>query len=343
MVVADADCAESDADPKEASKSPARVPPQTSNMPTFRTVSWFDQFYWCLWKNLLLLMRRPIMFALVLLSGIIAVVLSWVVGGRDPDESDVIYPPDSAYTECGSVDLEWLDGLEYNSQNKVQLTLNENWRDGVEVAMMGLGALFQAIFVFTVVNGEVHAQLLGVLRALGLRDSVYWISWYIPFFFISFVNALLGAITAKILPGHVYESVYFAGIFSSLFFLNLSLVSASLFLVALCGTGRKLCSNFSILFVILAAFIPLIVLLVSSSIPATYDLSYFYPYPPGLFWENRATSTLNTIGGGWDGENYTYTTELCNTPIMNEEQGKWYKTDQERMEEVEDDEFFVGW
>jgi hypothetical protein len=76
----------------------------------------------------------------------------------------------------------------------------------------------------------------------------------------SVFNALLGAITFATLPGHVYESVYFGGVFASLFFLQLALVSASFFLAAMTGTSRKVCANFVILIMMVTTFIPQIML-----------------------------------------------------------------------------------
>lgn len=314
--------------------------------PKMHKVSWFRQFRWCFWKNWLLIVRRPLMLTFVVLGSLLSLTLSWVAGGKgDPDGS--IYPPMTDFTDCGSVNPSFFLDLDYSEQEKVRITLNEEWRDGVAVAVMALGALSNATFVFIVVSSEVHAQLLGVLRALGLRDSVFWLSWYAVFAAVSVCNALLGAITAKLLPGHVYESVYFLGIFASLLFLNLALVSASLFVVALCGTSRQLCANFCILLLILAAFIPLIAQSVSSSLPYPSSSNYFTPYPTGLFWQFSST-TSTTYEYGFEtlqnGTNITTITDVdsCDVPIMNEKQGKWYKTESQAMD-VTIDEFFVGW
>lgn len=273
-----------------------------------------------------------------------ALVLSWVVGGKgDPEGS--IYPPPDAITECGTVKDEFFSGLNYTDYYQVKITLNEEWRDGTEVAMMGLGALTNAIFVFIVVGPEVQAQLLGVLRALGLRDSVYWLSWYSIFGLVSVLSSLLGAVTAKLLTGHVYESVYFFGFLASLLFLNLAVVSASLFLVAVCGIRGNCCANMCILVMILAAFMPLIVQLSSSSLPyASY--SQVTGFPTGLFWQNSATyTTYESTASAWNdtvGDDFT-ATELttCEVPIMNQYQGNFLKTVNE-TKDVTNDEFFVG-
>ena len=263
-------------------------------------------------------------------------VLSWVVGGKgDPEGS--IYPPPDAITECGTVSDQFFLGSNATSYDQIRITLNEEWRDGTEVAMMGLGAMINAIFVFIVVGPEVQAQLLGVLRALGLRDSVYWVSWYSIFALVSLLSSLLGAVTAKILPGHVYESVYFFGIFASLLFLNLALVSASLFLVAVCGVRGNCWANFCLLIMMLAAFIPLIVQLASSS---TYPSSDVSGYATGLFWLNSNTTSIVYQSVG---DNFTSSEPVsCEVPVMNEYQGNFLKTTEEINDET-NDEFFVGW
>lgn len=323
----------------------------SSSEANLRTVSWFVQYRLCLWKNSLLLKRRPLALSIVLLSNVVAVVLSWVVGGKgDPEGS--IYPPPDAITECGTVSRDFFRGLNYTDTDKVRITLNEEWRDGTEVAMMGLGAMTNALFVFIVVRSEVQAQLVGVLRALGLRDSVYWISWYSIFGLISVMSSLLGAVTAKILTGHVYQSVYFFGFFTSLLFLNLALASASLFLVAVCGIRGHFCANICILIVILAAFIPLIVQLSSSYVQLPYSSAdstmYTWGYPTGLFWTNSATTSTMypPSSGDWNstGGDDINSMELknCEVPVMNEYQGHFFKTENE-TKDVTSDEFFVGW
>ncbi len=307
-----------------------------AKVPNHQNASWFRQFRWCLWKNSILIMRYPRMLVFVWLSSIIAVLLSWVVGGKG-ESYDVIHPPPDAYTDCGLVSHEYLEDMESSLQDKVQSTFNEEWRDGVEVAMMGLGGLATAIFVFSVVSSEVHDQLLGMLRATGLPDSVYWLSWYMAFANLSLINALLGALTAKVLPGHVYESVFFGGIFASLFFLNMALVSGSLFLVAVCGTSCRVSAIFCILFMIVAAFIPFFAQAIATYMPMLYEDNYLYPYPNGLFWETRTTATASYSYDFDNASNDTSTSNdvFCsNFFIMNEHQGK---------EVVTIDDFFVGW
>ena len=109
----------------------------------------------------------------------------------------------------------------------------------------GLGPLLLAICVFIYMQMEIETKMLGVLRALGVRESVYWVSWWIPFLMISFVNAILGAITAKIIENvHVWAATSFGPIFVSLFFLNVALVGGSFLLVAVAGGTRALAALF---------------------------------------------------------------------------------------------------
>jgi hypothetical protein len=330
------------------------MPSSTNPLPRFHLVSWHSQFYWCLWKNCLLLSRRPIMLFIVLFSSVFAMLLSWV-SGRDLKDNDAIYPTPDDYSDCGSVLPEFINSVPSEDQGKIQMTLNEHWRDGGEVARMGLGAMVLAMFAFVVVNGELTAQLLGVLRALGLRDSVYWLSWYAPFALISFFNAFMGAITAQLLPGHVYENVFFFGTFASLFFLNLSLIAASFFLAAVCGTSRRLCSNMALLIMIIMAFIPLLVTRATSNFPYPWLGPTFSTLPSGLFWEYKNTFGASLVfetptdDQWWNNTgNNTFdfqtngTLTYCDIPILSEYQGTFFKTVEER-ESIKAEDIFVGW
>jgi hypothetical protein len=156
------------APPEEAAQNTS-----AGSFPELKDISWFCQFYWATWKNCLLLICFPIMFVTLLLSSVISVVIGWSVG-RDPDEEDVIYAP---LTECGAIDNEWVGNLNYTNQDKVQYTLNEEWRYGFPITLMALGSLVNAVIVFIFIQTKFGSQLVGVLRALGLRDSVYWTSW----------------------------------------------------------------------------------------------------------------------------------------------------------------------
>eukprot|EP00339_Tiarina_fusa_P012759 CAMPEP_0117055772 /NCGR_PEP_ID=MMETSP0472-20121206/38691_1 /TAXON_ID=693140 ORGANISM="Tiarina fusus, Strain LIS" /NCGR_SAMPLE_ID=MMETSP0472 /ASSEMBLY_ACC=CAM_ASM_000603 /LENGTH=1686 /DNA_ID=CAMNT_0004771953 /DNA_START=109 /DNA_END=5169 /DNA_ORIENTATION=- len=312
-----------------------------------RTASWFIQFYWATWKNCILLSRRPLTLCVMLLSSVISAVLSWLVG-RDPD--DPIYLP---LTECGVANDTLPSDLyqENDYYDRLQDTLNDRWMTGLPVALLALGPAMNAILVFNTIYTEFQFQLLGALRSLGLRDSVYWMSWLAPFVWIALINSLLGAVTLALMSGHVYESVYFGGMLGSLVVLQLSLITASFFLAAVCGTGRKMFSNFAILIMFAALWVPTLMVLSS--------------WDSGLFWSNK--DTTQGSGGGvfyysdddwWRNSTNSSgfrgdidfrrdlafdanASDVCNTPIMNEFQGQWFKTDAERAL-VQDDEFFVG-
>jgi hypothetical protein len=89
-------------------------------------------------------------------------------------------------------------------------------------------------------------------------------------------------------------------VFASLFFLQLALVSSSFFLAAVCGTSRQALANFIILVMLVATWIPCIVLNAQSILPwygQIYDLA---PGPRGLFWMNSITSKLTSYDTGFD-------------------------------------------
>ena len=155
----------------------------------------------------------------------------------------------------------------------------------------GLGPMLLAICVFLYMQTELEMKLLGVLRALGVRESVYLASWWIPFVIISTVNALLGAITAKLIDNvHVFQSTSFGSIFVSIFFLNVALVGGSFLLVAMAG-GLRSVAALCILIMVLATWIPYIAVSAKSDIPNhAIDVNWNWWYPPsGLFWVNGNT------------------------------------------------------
>jgi hypothetical protein len=196
-----------------------------------------------------------------------------------------------------------------------------------------------AIAAFLTVQSEIQSEMLGILRGLGLRDSVYWASWWIPFLLTSAMNAFLGAITAQVMSVHVYETVYFGGVFGSIFFLNLALVGASLMVAALCGTSRASTATWFILVMIVAVWVPLIVQSSDWTIPDQAALGFLAGStkftPLGLFWVNLNTSQVVT--NYTDGLSYSE----CQKPIVDEFQGHFYKT-MEEQRKFPEDEWFVG-
>ena len=187
--------------------------------------------------------------------------------------------------------------------------------------------MFHAIMAFIIIQVDIQTQMLGILRGLGLRDSVFWASWWIPFIGTSVANSLGGAITAAALSSHAFENIYFMGVFGSFFFLNLALVGASLFLAAVCGTARGGAATWNIILILIAQWTPYIVQIMATNwVDSPRDLDYLTETPIGLFWVNRDTTNF----GG-----------QCEQPIISQAQGSWFKTEEERQNFPED-EFFVG-
>jgi hypothetical protein len=122
-----------------------------------------------------------------------------------------------------------------------------------------IGPMAHAIAAFFTVQSEIQSEMLGILRRLGLRDSVFWASWWIPLLLTSTMNTLLGAIIAQVVSVHTYEYVYFGGVFGAMCFLNLALLGASLLVAAICGTSRGSAATWFILGMIIAVWVPLIV------------------------------------------------------------------------------------
>ncbi len=97
---------------------------------------------------------------------IISVLLTWPVAY----DTDV---PLSPFDECGTVPREVKDEL-WKDDQEIKITLNEKWRFGVPTMILSLGPLLHGICAFLIVQGEeIEQQLLGVLRILGVRESVY--------------------------------------------------------------------------------------------------------------------------------------------------------------------------
>ena len=315
-------------------------------MPVPKPTPFFLQLYWTTYKNVLLISRRPIMLFLMLFCSVFSVLLAWAAG---PDSED----PLPEFDQCGAATIQSANVINtergYADEADIQRTLNESWRNGFPVAVLSLGPLVHAVCAFMIVQGEIEKKLLGVLRVLGVRESVYWLSWYGPLFITSLVNSLIAAGVAKMLPVHVFQTVYFGGIFASLFFLQLALVSASFFLAAICGSLKRLLVIVLAL-MILAVFVPTIIISVKQSLAWDSD-------EPGLFWGNR-----NTTGDNWslssspgyeifpdleptdpayyNQYNYTFG-NICHTPILTEEQGTYFKT-LEELSQVQADEFMIG-
>jgi hypothetical protein len=95
--------------------------------PSFQTVGWFRQLSCVLRKNALLLLRRPVSLFCMLISSIGSVLLAWA-RGKNGEEFDA-----TQFTQCGTLSSTYTE----QSYNTVPLTLNENWRNGFAVTLMG--------------------------------------------------------------------------------------------------------------------------------------------------------------------------------------------------------------
>lgn len=305
-------------------------------MPELKTVPWLRQLKCVLRKNVLLLWRRPIMLFCMIFSSVFAVLLSWPAG-QDNDDYDL--PP---LTDCGTIPYKYIRelDLDYTELYKIPYSLTDSWRDAMPVAILSLGPMVQAISAFLMVHNEMQTKMLGVLRVQGLRESAYWASWMVPFSVAALLNSFLAAITTKLVPVHVFENTYFAGIFASFFFLQVALLPASFFLASVCGTKRRV-AVWLIIFMIVGAWVPKIVIsgqgwIISNAYD--YDINLQNPRSTpssGLFWMNMNTTQISSSGFP------DYEEVVCDSPIMSEEQGKFFKNYTER-EQVSPDEYFVG-
>jgi hypothetical protein len=340
-------------------------------------VGWGRQLWVALWyKNLPLFQRKPFHVLVLILSGAASVLIAWPAG-RDYTSDEAIYPPE--LTDCGTIPLDYFGnltgdyygygGYDDNDDSKVQVSLNEKWRRGFPVAVMCLGPMLSAIVAYLIVHEEVQLHMLGVLRGLGMPDSVYWASWYIPFASLALVNSFLAAVTAKLLPVHVFEATYLGGILGAFFFLQLALFGASFFLAAVSGTARR-GAVWLILLMLIPVWMPFFVINFDYGGFTAKSLAFGNDYSlgthHGLFWLNRETQTRNIVRNYPDYPEsynddffmfnasnpnetyppYTYTPpdleeETCNNPLLSKAEAFRFKTDSMRSE-VSPNQIFVG-
>jgi len=269
-------------DGRASPPSSASASASASASPQLGSVSWIRQFRFTFKKNVLLVLRRPILLTMMLLSSVVSIIVGWLVAR----------PPKSArfgpLNECGLVDASWWTQLRWNERDDIQLTQNDGFQSGIAVALFTLGPMMNAICTYIFIHEEFAGQLIGVLRALGLRDSVYWASWYSLFMIINCINAAFAVITAKTLPLHAFENIYGGGIFASLFFLHLALVPTS-FLLATLLRHIKRGMIWIILIIMISLWIVPFVLNGQSELPNSPEQYSIPTSPRGLFWENRAT------------------------------------------------------
>jgi hypothetical protein len=224
--------------------------------------------------------------------------------------------------------------LTYDEQYELPISYNDAWRYGMPVTLLALGPLVTAIAAFLLVHEEMSQKMLGVLRGLGLRDSVYWMAWIVQFSVIALVNSLLGGLVAKFISVHVFQHVYYTGIFGSLFFLQLAMIATSLFCAALCSTSRK-GAPWLILVMLLVWWVPYITINAQSAYvygASSVTKNDYLNSPSGLFWFNANTTWYSYADGG-----------ACDKPLITEEQGKFWKTTEEREEYLSlPEDFFMG-
>lgn len=331
---------------------------ETSTTPKIKHVPWFLQLRVALKKNMLLLSRRPVQLALMCLCSVGSVLLVFTSISNNEYKVDFGTIP---LTQCGAVDQAYLNELEreqgYDAVYSTPSSYNMQWARGLPVTLMGtietlstvltvlsvdassnfvgsrfaaFGPMFHAILVFIIVQVDIQTQMLGILRGAGMRESVFWMSWWVPFTFTSLVNALGGAITAKSISSiHAFENIYFMGIFGSFFFLNIALVGASFFLAAVCGTARGGTGTWLIVLLLVAQWSVFLHQLISVQFVDSADLANSVDTTPqSIFWTNKQTEK-RSFGGA----------ESCDIPIVSKAQADVFRLDPSGFPE---DEFFVG-
>lgn len=315
------------------------------------STSWFRQFQVLVTANRRLLLRRPVHLFVLLLSSVPSVIFAWLAG-RDARGPSGDFPP---LTDCGMVDPYYIIQTRTNSsqdyyynQYETPLSMNEAWRGGLTVWLMGLGPTFSGISVFLILRDELQSRRWGTLRAADL--SAHLLSWLFAFGLLGVVNSFAGAIASAVLPNvHVFQSVSgLFPVFGTLLFLNLALVAASFLLAALSGTIQSLT---------LTVFL-VIAILVVSSVPAmmpvawvSADASLYAGHltgGSGVFWLYGSTERLRTDyswydeGPNDDAINTTETYTQCESPIVSYDQSRNFKTPDEQEEVPKEDIFQVS-
>lgn len=311
--------------------------------------SWFRQLQVLITNNRRLLMRRPIHLAVQIFSSVLSVVFAWLAG-RDARGPQGAFPP---LTDCGLPDPEYIVsfGDDYEAKADIPMSLNEPWRGGLPVWLMGLGPTFAGISAFLILRDELQSRRWGMLKAAD--SSAQWLSWLFCFAVLGAVNALLGAITAAALPNaHALESVDFGVVFGTLLFLNVALDSASSVLAALCGTIQSaFLTAFIVLGMIVASSVPAIAASANNAWPSASSTMYGYTsgYQGGAFWLYASTEQANQNWDynvdpdtfEYDYDNPVITVTKCEVPIVSYDQSRFYKTDEEREDVSKQDIFQV--
>jgi hypothetical protein len=318
--------------------------------------SWFRQFQVLVTANRRQLQRRPVHLLILLLSSVASVVFAWLAGRdyRDPPTAD--FPP---LTDCGLVDPYYILKKREEYANKTKTTvddyydlqyelrpsMNEAWRGGLAVWLLGLGPTFAGISAFLILRDELKSRRWGTLRAADL--SAHLLSWLFAFGYLGIVNSLAGAIVAAALPDvHVLQSIKgLAPVFGTLFNLNLALVAASFLLAALCGTIQSLTlTAFLVIGIVVASSVPAMnSASYQDSAEASLDISYGHPqWGSGGFWVYGSTERLRIDYS----DNIDPTTGVsmttfsqCESPLVSHDQSRVYKTP-DKQEDVPKDDIF---
>ena len=320
------------------------------------STSWFRQFQVLVAANRRQLERRPAHLLVLLLSSVASVVFAWLAGRdyRDPPSTD--FP---TLTDCGIVDPYyilkkkeeyvddnygiWNDDLQY----ELRPSMNEAWRGGLSVWLMGLGPTFSGISAFLILRDELKSRRWGTLRAADL--SAHLLSWLFAFGVLGVVNSFAGAIVAAALPDvHVLQSISsLVPVFGTLFSLNLALVAASFLLAALCGTIQSLTLTvFLVIGIVVASSVPAMISVAWLPMNASLDISTGHPqWGSGGFWVYGSTERLRVDDSGnidpTTGEwvNATTTLTQCEAPLVSYDQSRVYKTP-DKQEDVPKDDIF---
>ena len=228
-------------------------------------------------------------------SSILSVLLTVLVARDDPDMEDFGKVP---LTSCGTVELRYLQDMDYEDRSKVPASYNDSWRSGTAVLLLSMGPMLHAVCVFLLLQIDIQTQMWGVLRNMGLYESVFWCSWWIPFLITCFLNSIFATITMQAIDSvHAFTTIYAGGQFASMLFLNLALSAASMFLSAVCGTTKSGASVWLIILMVAGPWIFFGILAPGmNTIPydassATGEWNNNYS-PSGIFWLN-VSKTIN--------------------------------------------------
>jgi hypothetical protein len=96
-------------------------------------VPWFRQLRYGLRKNMLLLSRQPVKVSFLLLTSVLSSVLAWLTVRKEQDERFERIP----LTECGTIDGEWYNALDWEDQWDVPISYNSKWRNGTTASLLG--------------------------------------------------------------------------------------------------------------------------------------------------------------------------------------------------------------